>query len=383
MSLGGWASYARRVLERTLSRYGDVLVPAGLLAVGAAELLSVRPRGWGGALALEAVAATLLALRRRYGLLAPTAATVVLLQMPWLGPQLDEVAAPILFCAAVGYALGRWSRGNRGLAGIAVVLATFWLVYHFVDTRQHGIGDVIFVLTLIAPPYVLGRLVQRLAQQKALLEQSQEVARRAAVRAERDRIARELHDVIAHSVSAMVVQTAAAQDLVRSDPDRAERLLASVASTGRQALADTGRLLHVVRDDGDELGLAPTPGFAELPSLVERFRDDGLEVTAHLDQPASELPTGVDVSAYRIAQEALTNALRYGADGTAHLTVTCSPEAVTIRASNPSAGAGGLGGGLGLLGMAERVSLLGGTLWHGLGDDGRFRLDAVLPIEGP
>ncbi|HEX3003982.1 MAG TPA: histidine kinase [Angustibacter sp.] len=370
------------MLERAFRRYGDLLLPAGLLAVGVGELVAVRPPRWLPAVVLVVLAAALLVGRRRHGLAAPTASAVVLLQMPWLGPQLSDVAAPILFCAAVGYALGRWAAGNRGLVGIAVVLATFWVDYHFVDARQHGLGDVIFVVTLIAPPYVLGRLMQRLARQQALLEQSQDAVRRAAVRAERDRIARELHDVIAHSVSAMVVQTAAAQDVVRTDPDRAERLLAAVASTGRQALADTGRLLHVVRDDADELGLAPTPGVADLPGLVERFRADGLRVSARLDGPSGELPAGVDVSAYRIAQEALTNALRYGADGTAELTVTCSEAAVTIQASNPTTGAGGLGSGLGLVGMAERVSLLGGSLWHGLGDDGRFRLDAVLPLEG-
>ncbi|KQX66112.1 sensor histidine kinase [Angustibacter sp. Root456] len=368
------------MLERTLSRYGDLLLPVGLLVVALGELAMTRPQGGPAAAALEVVAAALLVRRRRYGVLAPTASAVTLLQIPWMGPALDDLAAPILFCAAVGYALGRWPAGNRGLAGLAVVLATFWVDYRFVDTRQHGVGDVIFVLTLIAPPYVLGRLMQRLAQQKTLLEQSQEAARRAAVRAERDRIARELHDVIAHSVSAMVVQTAAAQDLVRRDPDRAEQLLAAVAATGRQALADTGRLLHVVRDEADELGLAPIPGLADLPALVDRFRGDGLEVTADLDLPLVGLPAGVDVSAYRIAQEALTNALRYGADRTAEITIACSPEAVTIRASNPSSGTGGLGSGLGLLGIAERVSLLGGTLWHGLADDGRFHLDAVLPL---
>ena len=129
------------------------------------------------------------------------------------------------------------------------------------------------------------------------------------MRAERDRIARELHDVIAHSVSAMVVQTAAAQDLVRTDPDRAERVLADVADTGRRALAETGRLLHVIRDDADELGLAPAPGLADLPALVEAFRASGLTVDLDVREPLPALPVGVDVSAYRIVQEALTNAL--------------------------------------------------------------------------
>jgi signal transduction histidine kinase len=368
------------VLERALARFGDLLLPAGLLAVGAGELITGRPPRWGYALALEAVAAALLAVRHRHGLLAPTVSAVVLLQMPWFGPQLNDVATPILFCAVVGYALGRWAAGFRGVAGIAVILATFWAAYHFVDTRQHGVGDVIFVLTLIGPPYVLGQLVQRLAAQKMLLEQSQELTRRAAVRAERDRIARELHDVIAHSLSVMVVQTAAAQDLLRRDPERAEQVLEAVATTGRQALSEAGRLLHVVRDDTDELGLQPTPGLADVPRLIERFRSEGLDVTAHLDPSPPVLPAGVDVSAYRIAQEALTNALRYGSDGTAQLVVTCSPTAVKICATNPSGGGSGLGSGLGLLGMAERVCLLGGTLSHGVQDDGRYRVDATLPV---
>jgi len=209
--------------------------------------------------------------------------------------------------------------------------------------------------------------------------------RHEAVRAERDRIARELHDVIAHSVSAMVVQTAAAQDLVRHDPARAEEVLADVADTGRRALAETGRLLHVIRDDADELGHSPAPGLADLPALVEQFRSSGLTVDLDVREPLPFLPAGVDVSAYRIVQEALTNALRYAADRTAALTVSGTPGGVSIRTSNRTAthpgGRGGKGSGLGLLGMAERVSVLGGQLTHGVTGE-RFELAATLPV-GP
>ena len=197
--------------------------------------------------------------------------------------------------------------------------------YVLVDSRSHNWSDVVFVATLIVPPYVFGRIVRRLADQKRQLEDQQELVRHEAVRAERDRIARELHDVIAHSVSAMVVQTAAAQDLVRHDPDRAEEVLADVADTGRRALAETGRLLHVIRDDADELGLSPAPGLADLPALVERFRASGLTVDLDVREPLPSLPAGVDVSAYRIVQESLTNALRYAADRTAALTVSGTP----------------------------------------------------------
>jgi signal transduction histidine kinase len=300
--------------------------------------------------------------------------------MPWIGPQLDDAATPILFCTVCGYSLARWVEDYKGLIGIGVILLAFFVDYRFVDTRVHGIGDVIFVVTLIMPPYVLGRLTHKLAVQKELLERNQELVKREAVRAERDRIARELHDVIAHSVSAMVVQTAAAQDLVRADPDRAEEVLASVAATGRNALSETGRLLHVIRDDADELGLAPTPGLADLPALVDRFRASGLEVSVEVDETLPPLPAGVDVSAYRIVQEALTNALKYGADRTAALRLRRTAGGLTILASNPSNGATGAGSGLGLLGIGERVTMLGGSLSHGVGPDGRFLLAAELPV---
>src|SRR6185295_11040799 len=141
----------------------------------------------------------------------------------------------------------------------------------------------------VAPPYVLGRVTRRLALQKELLEERQELVRREAVRQERDRIAREMHDMIA--------QTAAAQDLVRSDPDRAEAVLADVADTGRRAISETGRLLHVLRDDDDELGLEPAPGLADLPGLVAAFRASGLTIDLEVPETLPRLPAGVDVSA--------------------------------------------------------------------------------------
>jgi len=232
----------------------------------------------------------------------------------------------------------------------------------------------------MTPPYVLGRLTHRLSEQSAQLVRQQELVKQEAARAERDRIARELHDVIAHSVSAMVVQTAAAQDLVVSDPNRASEVLESVAATGRRALAETGRLLHVIRDNENELGLEPAPGLVRLPELVERFRDDGLAIDLELDGQLRPLPVGLDVSAYRIVQEALTNALKYAADRTASLRLTSTPTTLLIRTSNASS-PGTIGGsGLGLVGIAERVSLFGGNLTHGLTADGRFELTATLPV---
>lgn len=359
----------------------DIALPAALGVIGVAEMAATQPYRWQYGAVLEIVSCGLLVFRRQHALVFATLASVALFAIPWFGPQLDQVSGPLPIWALAVFSLARWVRDLRGLGGIAVMIAVIFADYAFVDQRHHNWSDVIFVAALIAPPYALGRLTRKLVEQKGLLEQNQELVRRDAVRAERDRIARELHDVIAHSISAMVVQTAAAQDLLRSDPVTAGQVLEAVASTGRRALAETGRLLHVIRDDADELGLQPAPGLiSDLSALVQRFRAEGLQVALHVTETLPSLPAGIDVSAYRIVQEALTNALRYGADRTAALEVSCNTRALSIRASNPSNGATGMGSGLGLLGIAERVSLLGGTLSHGLDDEGRFRLEATLPV---
>jgi signal transduction histidine kinase len=373
-------SYSRQMTRTRRIPTRDALLPTALAVIGVAEMAAMRPYHWGFGAMLEVVVCALLVFRRRNPLVLATLASVVMFVIPWVGPQLDQASAPIPIWALAVFSLARWLPDLRGLIGVAVMAAAVFADYTFVDQRHHNWSDVIFICALIAPPFVLGRVTRKLADQKGLLEQNQELVRREAVRAERDLIARELHDVIAHSVSAMVVQTAAAQDLVRADPDRAEKILSAVATTGRRALSEAGRLLHVIRDDADELGLQPAPGLADLPDLIERFRADGMQVTVEVCEPLPALPAGVDVSAYRIVQEALTNALRYGADRTAALRVSCTPTALSIHASNPSNGTSGLGSGLGLLGIAERVSLLGGGLSHGVGGDGRFELDATLPL---
>jgi signal transduction histidine kinase len=357
----------------------DAVLPAAVAVLGVVELALLRPRGWGFGAGLEVVSCILLIWRRHHALVVAPLAAVVLLTMPWVGPQLNEPSVPILIWVICVYSLARWVSDLRGLAGIAAIALAVFLDYALIDPREHNWSDVIFVSVLIAFPYVLGKVVRKLAEQSALLEQQQERVKQEAARSERDRIARELHDVIAHSVSAMVVLTAAAQDLVRSDPQRASDVLEEVASTGRRALAETGHLLHMIRDEADELGLQPAPGLGSLPELVERFRGSGLEVNLEVNGPLRALPVGLDVSAYRITQEALTNALKYAADRSVSLRLTRSPASLSIQASN-TVGRTGEGSGLGLVGMAERVSLFGGRLTHGVNGDGRFELTATLPV---
>ena len=360
----------------------DAWLPAGLLALGTFELATLGTEGWVYGVVLEAVGAALLVFRRLRPLIFATAGTLAILGMPWVGPQLDDAAVPIMFWAVSFYSLARWIPGLHGLVGVAVLLVTVFVDYAAVDTRAHDWTDVMFVLALAVPPYVVGRITRKLADQAAVLQENQELVRREAVRDERDRIARELHDVIAHSVSAMVVQTAAAQDLVRSDPDKAEQVLGDVAATGRRALVETGRLLHVIRDEHDELGLDPAPGLNDVERLVEEFRESGLQVRLEVDEVLPPLPSGLDVSAYRIVQEALTNALKHGSDRTASVRLAATPTALAIEACNPANGHSGGGSGLGLMGIGERVALLGGRISHGV-DGGQFRLSVTMPLAEP
>ena len=357
----------------------DAAVPAILLALGTVELALLGTTGWVAAAGLEAVSALALVFRRAFPLVAPPIAAVVLMAIPYTGTRMDEAATPILFYIVAIYSLGRYLAGHSGIVALALTLLLIFADFFFVNSPDHDATDVIFVLSLAIPPYVFGRISRKLALQSELLASQSEQLRDQAVREERDRIARELHDVIAHSVSAMVVQTAAAQDLVRTHPDRAAAMLQGVADTGRRALEETGRLLHLIRDDADELGLRPAPGLADVPDLVEGFRDSGLEVADELALPGETLPGGVDVSAYRVVQELLTNALKYGA-GSARLVVVSESNRLRISCANPvSAAPGGSGSGLGLQGIAERVGMLGGTLDRG-GSNGQFVVEVDIPL---
>jgi signal transduction histidine kinase len=360
-------------------RARDWVLPLGLAALVVLELLALEADGRVGAGVVLLVGCAALLGRRRYPVAAGIAAGVCCAGMPWMGPAIDEVATPILLIAVASYSMARWVRGYAGLLGLAVILAMLIFDYATIDLRAHDVTDVVFLLALLGPPYVFGRITRQMADYNELLEREQELVHQAAVRDERDRIARELHDVIAHSVSAMVVQASVAQDLIERDPARARVVLESAAGTGRRALAEAGRLLHVIRDSADELGLAPVRGLADVPSLVEEHRRRGLRVELDSDVLDADLPAAVDVSGYRIVGEALTNAERYAADGTVELEVRVSGDDLVVRASNASSGRTGAGSGLGLVGMAERVALLGGAM-STVTTDGRFVLEVRLPV---
>ena len=372
------APYAPDVEAHVRTGWRDALLPAVLFVLGAAELATLGTDGWLASVAIEALAAALLVFRRSHPLVVAPAAALSLTLIPLTGTAMDEASTPILFIVLAVFSLGRWAEARIGGVVLFVLLLMVLFATAELDPTRENWTDVMFIASLGVPPFIFGRIVRRLDEQKQLLAAQQEVIREQAVLGERDRIARELHDVIAHSISAMVVQTAAAQDLLRSRPDRAAQLLQSVADTGRAALAETGRLLHLVRDEDGELGLEPAPSVRDVPTLVESLRGNGRELHAELDLPEEPLPSGVDVSAYRVVQEALTNAMKH-ADGPVRLRVATTPDSLQIHCANRAGSTPGDGSGLGLRGMAERVSLLGGTMHSERTTSGEFVLDVAFP----
>ncbi|MDQ6752456.1 MAG: sensor histidine kinase [Actinomycetota bacterium] len=225
-------------------------------------------------------------------------------------------------------------------------------------------------------------LIVRLQQTTFELEESKAAQTRAEIATERARIARELHDVVAHAVSVMVIQTAAARKVLPSDAQKSAEALAAVEQSGRQALTELRHLLQVLRPADQSTGLTPQPGLSELPELLDRLDKAGLHVTVTETGPAMALPSGASLTAYRVIQEALTNVLRHAGTNTAALHLAYSNGALEIDTTND----GPLvpppdrtGGGLGLIGMQERVSSHGGSLSYGPLPTGGFRIHATLP----
>ena len=211
-------------------------------------------------------------------------------------------------------------------------------------------------------------------------------ATRSAVGEEQARIARELHDVIAHSVSVIVVQASAADDVFDERPDQARAALRSIESAGREALAELRRLLAAVRPEADGEPAHPQPGLDRLGELAAPLRAAGLEVafTREDADAAAALPTGVDLSAYRIVQEALTNTLRHAGASRAEVTVRSAPGLLEVDVLDDGHGGTGAtteGAGRGIAGMRERAAMLGGTLDAGPLPEGGFRVHARLPLE--
>jgi signal transduction histidine kinase len=224
--------------------------------------------------------------------------------------------------------------------------------------------------------------VQALEERAERLEREREAEQARAIAEEQARIGRELHDVVAHNVSVMVIQAAAANDVFDTRPERARQALRSIEATGRSALAELRRLLISVREDG--AGFAPQPGLENLDELVAQVRAAGLAVAVHVEGETRPLPAGIGLSAYRVVQEALTNTLRHAGATRAEVALRYVDDALEVQVRDDGIGRGnGDGGGRGLVGMRERVALFGGSFAAGPGPAGGFVVDARFPLGAP
>jgi signal transduction histidine kinase len=293
-------------------------------------------------------------------------------------PTPDVELIPALLAV---YSVAAQGRQWESIAGgaLSLVAGLVWL----------GIDDFLLPVVIFGGAWIAGRLVQKrqlyaemLEERAHVLEREREANVRIAAAEERVRLARELHDSVGHSVSVMVVQ-AGAERLALADgrPETREAFLA-IERTGREALAEMSRLLGLLRSDGEGLSLAPRPSLAHVDALVATVRDAGVPTNLAVEGEPRELPPGIDVSAYRIVQEALTNVVKHAGPASASVVVRYGVADVEVEVIDDGRGeVGGNGTGYGLDGMRERVALHGGTLEAGAGSRGGFVVRARLPLE--
>jgi signal transduction histidine kinase len=267
------------------------------------------------------------------------------------------------------------------LALVAVVLAG-WTV--FIRAPDVPWTELIWLSFPLTGVFAISAAAARHSARAHLAEERARRSEAAAERAaeeERGRIARELHDVVAHSVSVMTVQAGAVRRLLAPEQTRERAALLTVEETGRQALTEMRRLLGVLRQEGESAALTPQPGLGTLDSLVQHVREAGLPVELTFEGERVALPPGVDLSAYRIVQEALTNALRHAGPARAWVSVRYSADEVEVEVANDGRSKGN-GDGHGLVGMRERVTLCGGDLTAGPRPGGGYTISARLPVAG-
>jgi signal transduction histidine kinase len=238
-----------------------------------------------------------------------------------------------------------------------------------------------FAVVVTAAMLVVRRVVGDRERRAQLAERERDVAAREAVVEERARIARELHDAVAHHVSVMVVQAGAERRTLEGSNDGTREVLETIERTGRSALTEMRRLLGMLRDETDH-PLHPQPGLADVPTLVSQLRDAGLAVRLEMDGDRRELPVGIELSAYRIVQEALTNALKHAGDAEATVHVRYGSDLLELEITDDGGGGheSSLPGGHGLVGMRERVALYGGRFRASPNPAGGFTVHALLPI---
>ncbi|MGH2934244.1 MAG: sensor histidine kinase [Gaiellaceae bacterium] len=375
------------VRVRLSTRSADAVLALAVAALSLVEIGSEHLGPYAASVPLSLLQAGALAWRRRASLPALLAAVTALFVETAAGVSLHTPLSPIVVGLIVVYSVAQYEPLPRALAGLAAALAGIFASIQLAvaNGESYAGTDRAFVAFLLVAPWLVGRALHgrtREAAEHAQRAERLERERQVAVEQERARIARELHDVIAHSLSVMVVQAGAAEQVVKRSPERALEPLRWIQDTGRQALFEMGTLLGMLREGHEELGLAPQHGIADLQTLLEQTQQAGLPTELVVEGTPRPLPPGLDLSAYRIVQEALTNTRKHAGDARAHVHLRYRPDALEIEVHDDGAGSGnGTGGGHGLIGLRERVAVFGGEVEIGPLPSGGFAVRATLPLQ--
>ena len=370
----------------------DAVFAAVLLLAGVLAALFGEDKARGAQLISMVGVTVPVAFRRRRPIAAALTMALALLLATALGGAPTQATGIVALIALVSgaYMLGARTQG-RVLAAGTIALIVALAVDAIVEESQTVSALLFFTFFVVGLPVAAGQatrsraqLADELADRAVALERAREGEAQAAVQEERARIARELHDVVAHDVSVMVVQAAAAKRIVEREPDRAEEAIVSIEGTGREALAEMRRLLGVLRRGDEDLALAPQPSLSRVDALLARTRAAGLDVALERSGDDTPLPAGVDLAAYRVVQEALANVVRHAGAEHATVRLTYDPRAVVVEVVDDGRGAanGGSKAGHGLIGLRERVDLYGGDFEAGPRAEGGFGVRARLPVAG-
>jgi signal transduction histidine kinase len=341
--------------------------------------------------AAPATAVVVLALlgRRRFPFAAPASVWLLAAPLSFVdGRLIPFTAAAFGAGIAAAFLLGNLRDAFRARLGLAIVLGGAAIV--IANDPNHAGGEVVSTPLLFAIGWLAGFAIRGRAEQvqaaevrAAQAEREREAAARVAVAEERARIARELHDIVAHAVSVMVLQVGAVRHRLADAPAEDRQALEDVERTGRTALTEMRRLLGAMRRDGDDLALAPQPGLGNLGVLLEQVGQAGLPARLHVDGEPYALPDALDLSAYRIVQEGLTNALKHAHASEVEVTLRYGFDELEIEVRDNGDGAAPSddGHGHGLVGVRERVKIYGGEMTADTSDGG-FVLRTRLPLRG-
>jgi signal transduction histidine kinase len=291
----------------------------------------------------------------------------------------------VVTLVVAAYSAPAYSR-YRNLALVSVVVAAVWVLGRNSDDLP-GMPSGLVIFLLLSSVGLAANTIHTWRQRAQNLQREQEAATRLAVDHERARLARELHDVVGHNVSVMVVQAGAARKVMDTTPDLAREALLAVEAGGRAAMSELRQVIGLLTVDRDGAELDPLPGLDGLPELAARVRETGTPVTLTVAGPVEALPAGVGLAAYRVVQEALTNAVKHAAGAAVAIAVTSTAEELRVEVTDTGgvlsaagSGGGGPGGGRGLAGLRERLAVYGGSLTAGRRPTGGYRVVGVLPL---